>query len=256
MQYGRMLFALSIFGMCFGLILLGGAHAGYANEQAANNKEVQVVLVAAQQAMFSSPFTRRVHELPFKDGDTFKKGDTLIAYDCRIDKAEHKQAKAMLKAAKAKWEAKKKLKNLSSISDLDLVIAEAEYEKAKTEYTVSEVNVDYCVLEAPYDGRITGLNVNLYETVKSGQDIISIASLDQLDARMLVPSKWLSWLKIGTALKVHVFETGQDYTAKVEHIGGAVDEVSQSIMIVATLQNVDDNVLPGMTGKAVFEGGR
>lgn len=220
----------------------------------AAGQDVQVVLVANQQATFSSPVTRRVTLLPFKEGDVFKEGDTLIAYDCRIDKAEHQQASAMLKAAETTWKAKKRLKNLSSISDLDLVIAEAEYKKAKATYEISEVKVDYCVLEAPYDGRITALDVNLHETVKTGQNIISIASLEQLNARMLVPSKWLSWLTTGAPLTVHIFETGQDYPATVERIGGAVDEVSQSIMIEAKVQDVDESVLPGMTGKAVFEG--
>lgn len=231
------------------LVLMGQQQDAQAAEQ-----DVQTVLVANQKATFSSPVTRRVSELPFKDGDTFKKGDVLIAYDCRIDKAEHKQAEAFLKAAEAKWKAKKKLKNLSSISDLDLVMAEAEYQKAQTEYKISDVRVDYCALEAPYDGRITGINVNLHETVKAGQDILSVASLERLNARMLVPSKWLSWLDVGIDLTVRVFETGQSYSAKIVRIGGAVDEVSQSIMVVAEVQNVDDNVLPGMTGTAVFEG--
>lgn len=249
MQDWRALFVLLIFGVCFALPCFITVKQSYAAEQ-----EVQVVLVANQQATFSSPVTRRVSELPFKEGDLFQKGETLIAYDCRIDKAEYKQAQAMLKAAEATWNAKKRLKDLSSISDLDLVIAEAEYEKARAEYKISDVHIDYCTLEAPYDGRITGLYVNLHETVKAGQDIIAVASLEQLNARMLVPSEWLSWLKVGTQLTIHVFETGQVYSAEVERVGGAVDEVSQSIMIVAKVQDVDDSVLPGMTGKAVFKG--
>lgn len=219
-----------------------------------DNFDVQTVLVANQEATFSSPVSRRVSQLPFKNGDVFKKGDVLVAYDCRIDKAEYKQAAAVLKAAKATLEAKKKLKSMKSISDLDLVMAEAEYEKARAAFKVSEVRVDYCELEAPYDGRMTDVKVNLYENVKEGQEVLSIASLEKLNARMLVPSRWLAWLEVGATVTITVYETGQDYNAKIVRIGGAVDEVSQSIMVSAEVQDVDQNVLPGMTGTAVFKG--
>lgn len=225
-----------------------------APERAIDNFDVQTVLVANQEATFSSPVSRRVSQLPFKNGDVFKKGDVLVAYDCRVDKAEYKQAAAVLKAAKATLEAKKKLKSMKSISDLDLVMAEAEYEKAHAAFKISEVKVDYCELEAPYDGRLTDVKVNLHENVKEGQEVLSIASLEKLNARMLVPSRWLAWLEIGADVTITVYETGQDYKAKIVRIGGAVDEVSQSIMVSAEVQDVDRNVLPGMTGTAVFKG--
>jgi|AntRauTorcE11897_2_1112592.scaffolds.fasta_scaffold01249_2 multidrug efflux pump subunit AcrA (membrane-fusion protein) len=69
---------------------------------------------------------------------------------------------------------------------------------------------------------------------------------------MLVPSRWLSWMKQGTPLSLTVFETGETYQAKIVRIGGAVDEISQSIMAVAEIKAPGANILPGMSGTAVF----
>lgn len=53
-------------------------------------------------------------------------------------------------------------------------------------------------------------------------------------------------------MSLTVFETGEAYLAKVVRIGGAVDEISQSIMVVAEIEAPGKNILPGMSGTATF----
>ena len=75
---------------------------------------------------------------------------------------------------------------------------------------------------------------------------------DQLELQMLVPSKWLGWLKPGTKLTVDVEELGKSYPAQVQRIGAQIDAVSQSIAVYAAVEGNPPGLLPGMSGWAVF----
>ena len=50
-----------------------------------------------------------------------------------------------------------------------------------------------------------------------------------------------------------VDETQSNYAASVERIGAEVDPVSQTIKLYAKLKNIDQRVLAGMSGTAVFQ---
>jgi RND family efflux transporter MFP subunit len=225
---------------------------GLAQNNDLQNKEAQTVLVANQEATFSSPLSAQIIKLDFHNGDLFKKGDVLVGFDCRKDQAALQEFRAALTATRAKYNAQKKLKDLNSITEIELMAAYADYQKARAAYDISTARIENCEVKAPYDGRITNRQVNLYETAKEGQELLSIASVENLQAQMLVPSSWLSWMKKDTPLSLTVFETGETYQAKIVRIGGAVDEISQSIMAVAEIKAPGADILPSMSGTAVF----
>lgn len=214
---------------------------------------IQTILVAQQQATIASPVSGLIVKLPYYEGDVFKQGDILAAYDCAIQKARHEQAQARYEAASGLLEARKKLNELNTVSKLEMLKAQAESKQAKAEVEEYAVQIDRCTITAPFDGRITEKRANPYETTEAGQPLLSIASLDKLHAKLLVPSKWLSWIKVGAPLEVQVQENGQRYGAHIIRIGGAVDPVSQSIQLIAELDEQREELLPGMSGTAHFE---
>jgi multidrug efflux pump subunit AcrA (membrane-fusion protein) len=71
-----------------------------------------------------------------------------------------------------------------------------------------------------------------------------------------VPSKWLQWLRVGSAFNFKVDETGDVLQAKVERISAAVDAVSQTVKVVASVPKSPANVLPGMSGRVLLDGGQ
>ncbi|GJL86120.1 MAG: hypothetical protein DHS20C02_18950 [Micavibrio sp.] len=220
--------------------------------QSADAAEIQTVLVANQEATLASPMKGQIVKLDFFNGDQFSKDDVLVAFDCRIIEAQYAGAAARLEGANATLGTKKKLKELKSASKLEYALAVAEAKQANAEAREYKVQKELCVIKAPYDGRVTGKDANLHETVESGQPLLKIASMDKLQAQLLVPSVWLSWLKTGSALRLKIDENGKSYAAHIIRIGGEVDAVSQSIMVVAELDEREDDLLPGMSGTAYF----
>ena len=76
---------------------------------------------------------------------------------------------------------------------------------------------------------------------------------ETLNARVIVPANWLSWLKKDDVVNLSVSETGTSVSGHVVRIGAAVDPVSHTIPIWARLDKTAD-LRPGMTARAEFPG--
>lgn len=221
-------------------------------ENASDEISVQTVLIAKQKAVLASPRTGEILELDLYNGDEFKEGDTLIRFRCDIDLARLRQSQARLDIASAQYEAQKKLRRLNSTSSIEFQIVEGQYKEAQAVVDERKGVIDTCEINAPFDGVITGRLVNPFETVEIGANLIEISSSENLQASLLLPSRSLQWLNKGDELSVDVYETGLKYSAQIIRIGGAIDEISQSVEVVAEVEDPNDELLPGMTGVAYF----
>ncbi len=197
--------------------------------QAAQLDIIRGVIKPSAEAVLSSQIEGRISRLPFKDGQRFKKGSTLVRLDC--DKYE-----AELAASYAEHEARKKslqntlrLARLQAIGKVEVDIAKAEAQKAWAGVRVAKVNVRGCRVKAPFAGRVVQVMVNEHENVFPNDLLVSILDDSRLEIELILPSKSLSWVVKDTTFEFEVDETGRIYEAKVEEIGASVDPVSQTI---------------------------
>ena len=73
-----------------------------------------------------------------------------------------------------------------------------------------------------------------------------------LEAAVVVPSKWKSWIKKGNSVKIRIDETGDDLDAKISSLGAAVDAASQTIELKAQFNEKYESLIPGMSGIVKF----
>lgn len=237
------------------IFLITGSQYACANVEentAIDTTSVQTVIIPSQKATFSATMKGKIISLPYEEGEIFWKDSPLFTYDCTIQKATLREKEAAKNAAWAEYISTKKLKALNSASELELTLALMAFRKTDAAVDIEKEKIKNCKMKAPFNGRVVERKVNLYETTNAGQELMSVVSRDKLHARMLIPSQWLKWLEIGTTLSVTVQEFDETYPAKIIRIGGAVDEVSQSIPVIAEISKNTENLLPGMSGTAVF----
>lgn len=221
--------------------------------QSFREESIQTVLAAPQTATISSSIRARITALDVHNGDSFEAGQPLIRFDCTIEEAQLAQAQAKLAAASATLEAREKLGELDSISELDLKLGRAEKAIAQGNADEAAARIAQCEIKAPFRGRVTERLANPFEFAENAQPLLRLASVERLQAQILIPSAWLEWLKVGTGLTLRIGETGGAYPAKIVRIGGEIDPVSQSIPVVAELESDQPDLLPGMSGTAVFK---
>lgn len=213
---------------------------------------VQAVLSAKSRAVIAGSIDAKIKKLPFKNGDLFKKGDVLVAYDCSIDWARLKEAEARQRMTQIQLEASEKLFALESAAEVELKMA-----KESNEQNIAIVNqikgrLAMCSIRAPFDGRVTNRMASEHEFAQAGRVIMDIASREKLQAELLIPSIWLQWLNVGTPLQIYINETDRDYAATITNVHGEVDPVSRTVQVVAEISSYSEELLPGMSGRAFF----
>ncbi len=218
----------------------------------ASASEVRALIVADNEAVLSSQFAGKLVSMPKLVGDSFRTGDVLAAFDCEERHSAVKAAQAELLSARETHLAKLKLQSLGAVSDLDVTVAAATAEKAKSQLELAQTQERYCVVRAPYDGKVVRVRAKAFESVQLGQALLEVVNPASLRAQMFVPSAWIRWLKVGTRFTILVDETGETYQGRVDKISGRVDGSSQSMEVMGRFDRVPPRLLPGMIGKATF----
>lgn len=217
------------------------------------NMPEYVIIRSSDETMFSSETTGQVIFLPVKEGSAFKKGDTLLKLDCRLQEAELAKTKAEQAATAKAMESAKKLKTYGSISEFEYVKAKSDADAADAEVQKLKVTVEKCTVIAPFMGGVAEVKVNLYETVKPGDPLLKVVNTENLTFEVQVPSRWLSWIHIDSSFSVHINDIDKSIPAKVTFINPEIEPISQTVKIVGVISPANSLLRPGMTGQAIFK---
>jgi RND family efflux transporter MFP subunit len=216
------------------------------------DKESRALVVASQEAILSSELAARIENIAVKEMQRFNKGDLLIQFDCSLYEAQKDVVSANSNSALIKLKSDEQMLQMRSIGKYELELSISEYEKAKSELRIAELNVERCQIKAPFDGAVEEVIVNTYETIQPQVELMKIIQTDILELEMVVSSEWVSWLKIGHPIKVYIDEIQKEFNASISGIGANVDAVSQTIQLKGTITDVSPALLPGMSGRVVF----
>ncbi|NBR51644.1 MAG: HlyD family efflux transporter periplasmic adaptor subunit, partial [Alphaproteobacteria bacterium] len=126
--------------------------------------------------------------------------------------------------------------------------AKADYDKARAELKIASLNVERCSVKAPFDGTVVQLLVNQFESVDLRRNLIEIVSSSDLEIEVIAPADWLKRLTQGQNAKMEIDELSVTSDVKVIAMGGAVDPVSQTVIIRAQFIDPPKDILPGMSG--------
>lgn len=118
----------------------------------------------------------------FKDGADVKAGDLLFRIDPRPYEAAlaHAQADLALNQANLKRQEMLRAEKVSATQELDT--AKANAQKAEAAVKAAQVNLDYCYIKSPIDGRIGLRNIDVGNVVggSGGPVLVTIQGMDPI----------------------------------------------------------------------------
>jgi RND family efflux transporter MFP subunit len=212
--------------------------------------EIAALILASEETILSSQMAGRIRKVNIGLGDEVKKGARIIEFDCGEQRAQLDAADADYRAARDTHIARLKLQSLGAAGELEVAVAAAAADKARSQVQLRRSQLAYCSVAAPFRGRVARLRVKSAESVQSGQPLVDIVNPTSLKAQIFVPAAWVTWLKAGTPLVIQA-NNGQSFPAKVSKLNSRVDGVSQQLELEAQIEN-GDGLVPGMVGVAVF----
>ncbi|MBU3653389.1 MAG: efflux RND transporter periplasmic adaptor subunit [Limnohabitans sp.] len=215
----------------------------------AERQEIRAQLMPRRYTTVAAEIAAKINQLPFPEGSAFRAGQTLVSFDCSLQNAQLHKAQAELDSAEQTFKSNQRLGELNAVGTLELELSRAALAKARAELNGNQAVVDKCVVNAPFAGRVAEQKAREQQFVQLGQPLLDIFDDSVLELEFLVPSTWLSWLRVGGALRVHIDETRKSYPARFIRMGARVDPVSQSIKVVAEINGKPAELMAGMSGR-------
>lgn len=217
---------------------------------------IRVQFSARQQTTLSSELPAKISKLSLKDGDSFQSGQVLVEFDCSVYRAQLDKAVATTEAARQTSLVNRRLGVLNAISTLEIDQAEAKLKEAEADVAERKAIVDKCTITAPFSGRVAKVYAEPFQYVTQGKPLLDLVDSQRPEVKLLVPSRWLSWLAPGARFNIRVDDLGKTYAARVTRLGVRIDPVSQTVPLTADVEGQVVNLLPGMSGWASFRTGR
>lgn len=213
---------------------------------------IRTQLSSRNAVTISSELAARIASLSLREGDAFSAGQLLVGFDCSLYQSQLRKAEASIEAATALVQSNQRLVELNSIGKFEVDQAVAKLKEAQADAVSARTVVSRCNINAPFNGRVAKRLAAAHQYVSPGTPLLDILETGPLEVQMIVPSKWLAWLKPGTPFTVEVEELGKSFPAKVRRLGAQIDPVSQTVTVVGLIDGQPASLLPGMSGWAVY----
>ena len=245
-------------------------------------------VVAQRKAAVSSKATGRLEHLYVEEGKVVKHGDIVATLENQDLKATLDEARANVKVAQAaldnaeaelqdatlNYNRQKSLRESGSVSVQSFDAAEARYRKAiagitsarfgvdrtKASVQVAEVNLEYSLIRAPFDGVILTKNADEGEIVapfgaatNAKAAVATMADLGSLMVEVDVAESNLERVKVGDAAEIRLDAFPNDHFPGTVHmIVPTADRSKATVLTKVKFNQLDPRVLPEMSAKAAF----
>ena len=103
--------------------------------------------------------------------------------------------------------------------------AEAEVQRAQAQLDQAQLNLSYTKIVAPAAGIITRKSVEINQNVSTGQNLLTLVSLEDLWVTANFKETQLEHMSAKQAVEISVDATGKKYDGHVTQIGGATGSV-------------------------------
>lgn len=148
--------------------------------------------------------------------------------------------------------------NTARQSNQAIAAARADVESAQTQVAVAQQAVADTVIKAPFSGFISSRPVAVGEFVSSASIVATILRTNPIKVEIQVAEADLPYVSLGRGVSVAIDAyRDRTFAGTVSAINPAVDPVSRSAVVEASIENGDNALRPGMfaTVKINKEGG-
>src|SRR5690349_19743137 len=234
------------------------------------------VVVPAQVSELGFLISGIAREVPVKEGEAIKAGQTLIVLDAPDLEFAVTEAQANLRAAQAQAEiqsneiikkyliiyrttsiALKKLRLNVPHEVIDR--ANANVQGAQASVEIAQANLSEATLTAPFDGVVAALNVIPGEFVQSDQAILTLATLSDLQVETTdLSERDVPNVHIGDPANIFVEALNKNINGKVVRISPIADTVGGDVVFKVTidLDQQPQDLLWGMTAEVEIQSGK
>jgi len=204
-------------------------------------------VTAVQGVTVSAQMSGNVAEIAFESGAIVKEGDLLLRLDTTVEEAQLRAAEAGVALAKLNIERARDLLGKNSISQSEFDVADAQFKQSNAQADNIRAVIAKKTIRAPFAGRLGIRLVNIGQTLKEGENIVSLQSMDPVYVNFFLPQQNLASAAVGQEVAVMSDASpGKNFSGRLTAIAAEVDAATRNVKLQATLANNDGLLRPGM----------
>jgi RND family efflux transporter MFP subunit len=188
-----------------------------------------------------------------RPGAAVKRNEVLGTLDCRNASAATQAIASQARALDARQKAiadeaarKRGLLDGGFIAENEVVqaMAQSEAEAAqlasqRASLAQSSLQVNDCVLRAPFDGEIGARFVDPGGFARPGGAVVTVVDRSTVRVTIDVPENDFEWVAPGTKTKIHVIATGKDLEANVARRAPSADPGTRTVHVEIDVLDAD-----------------
>ncbi|MBU2897889.1 efflux RND transporter periplasmic adaptor subunit [Vibrio hepatarius] len=216
-----------------------------------DNLYFPAVANAAERAPLSFRVFGEVSKLNVKEGDRVKKGAVLAELDPTDYQLDVDNASAKFTVIDSQYKRSKPLvaKGLLARSQFDEIAANRQI--ALSELELAQLRLSFTQLLAPVDGIISRVNVDQYENVQVGQQVVNIHSIDNVEVLIQLPdSLYTNQPEPETLSRIEALvkvPSGNEYRASIKEFTTEPDPKTGTFTVTLALPMPEQEyILDGM----------
>jgi membrane fusion protein (multidrug efflux system) len=203
-------------------------------------------LEAESEVQVFAEAARKVTQLLVEEGNLVRKGQVLIRLQSEAQQTELARVKSQLENARLEYKRQTNLfeQQLISVDEYN----EVSYQLEQLELSLqdAERELGYTQVRAPISGTITERFVNIGDHITMNQHLFDIIDFDSIVARIYVPEKELSRMRVGQDARIIAEAAGaDDRRGAVDRIAPRVDPRSGTVKVTVAIPP-SEGLLPGM----------
>lgn len=188
-----------------------------------------------------------ITELAISSGDSVRKGDLLARLNSDSEEVALDQAQVALKAAEDSLARYTALARNNIASQVELEDLQTAFDAAQLDYRDASINLRERSIFAPIDGSVGILPVEAGDYITTETEIAMLDDRSSIIVDVWIPERFASRVALGQPVTAErLADPGQVFEGTVSGIGSRIETDSRTLQVRATLNNVDDQLRPGM----------
>jgi len=193
----------------------------------------------------------RVVAIGVERGERLDRGEVIVRLDERDRNARLAQAVATVKQRELEFAAREKLKGGSYVSEAQLQEAAAMLEAAKAELARAELDIEYMIIRAPFDGALQERLVEIGDYVKAADPIAQF-----VDERALIVSANVSEFDAHNVRKGEAasakLATGETVEGVIRYVAPVADQATRTFVVELEVDNKAGVYRGGVTAELII----
>jgi multidrug efflux system membrane fusion protein len=202
----------------------------------------------ARVVEIKSETSGRVETFQAPRGQLLRKGALMVRLDLRDRRARLEQAQASVAQHQTAYEGQLELKTRGYVSDTQIAETLAKLETAKAELVRAELDLEYMLIRAPFDGFIEERPVEIGDYVRAGDPVLTFVDNTRLIVTASVAEQEARFVTANQEALAKLV-TGQQVRGRIRYVAPVAEEATRTFTVELEIPNADGKLPAGVTAE-------